>query len=191
MRILLAAFALALALTACGDDDNPISSGGASEKPESSPSATTETEAGPAAVCDLADANDVEAAYGEPVPDGSYGGGGHDVNGEQWQSDNCNWEVDNGIEVTLAVSRADQFADGELLCLELESFGTAATPVPELGDRAWWVVDEVDPDEGTLRICTDEEMIDIDMESPDGSRDPDTMRAQSVAFAEVVLANLG
>jgi hypothetical protein len=34
-------------------------------------------------------------------------------------------------------------------------------------------------------------MIDIDMESADGSRDPDTMRDQSVALAEVVLANLG
>jgi len=188
VRTLLAALGLAFTLSACGDDD-PINSGGEQREPE--PTATTESDASPAAVCDLADASDVEAAYGEPVPPGSYGGGGHDDNGVQWQSDNCNWDVEDGLEVTLAVSRADQFADGELLCLELDSFGTPATPVPELGDRAWWVVDDVDPDEGTLRICTDEEMIDIDMESADGSRDPDTMRDQSVALAEVVLANLG
>ena len=188
MRTVLAVLALALSLSACGDDE-PIRSGGGGDEPEST--ATTESDASPAAVCDLADASDVEAAYGEPVPDGSYGGGGHDDNGVQWQSDNCNWDVDDGLELTLAVSRADQFAEGELLCLELESFGTASTPVPELGDRAWWVIDDIDPDEGTLRICTDEEMIDIDMESPDGARDPGTMRDQSVAFAEVVLANLG
>jgi len=53
------------------------------------------------------------------------------------------------------------------------------------------VTDKIDPDEGTLRICTDTYLLGIDIESPDGSRDPDTMRDQSVAFAEVVLGNLG
>ena len=189
MRTLLAVLALTLSLAACGgDDDDEITSGGAREETETS---AATTEAAPEHTCDLADESDVEAAYGEPVPPGADGNGGHDEDGLKWQSENCGWEVEDGLDVRLGVSRAEDFDGGELLCPELDSFDTPSTPVPGLGDQAAWVTDEIDPNEGTLRICTEAEMIDIDVESPDGSRDPDALRNQSVALAEVVLANLG
>ena len=72
MRILLAALALSFSLAACGDDD-PITSGGASEKPEETAIASeTATEAVPVEVevCALAAEADVEAAFGGDVPPG-------------------------------------------------------------------------------------------------------------------------
>jgi hypothetical protein len=197
-RVALSLAALVLTVGACSDDDGgEITSGGARDEPESSAPSTTETpapatpEAGPADVCDLADASDVEAAYGEPVPPGSPGSGNHSENDLEWQSDNCNWEVEDGLDVRLGVSVAEDFPDGELLCPELPSFDAPSTQVRTLGEGASWVNDEFDPNEGTLRICADAEMVDIDVESPDGSRDPDTLREQTVALAEVVVANLG
>ena len=198
MRTLLAVLALALTLTACGDDD-PISSGGTNETPEESSttaSETTATEDAPvpvdAEVCELADEADVEAAFAEDLGVGTFSSGSTDEDGVQWMSDNCNWEVDEGTEVSLEVSTAEDFTDGTLQCPELDSFDVPSTPVEGLdATSAAWVNDKIDPNEGTLRICTDTYLLGIDVESPDGSRDPETMQSQAVALAEVVLANLG
>ena len=197
MRTLLAVLALALALSACGDDDDKISSGGASDKPEESTASASETTAPrdvpvDAEVCELADEADVEAAFEEDLPPGSYSSGSTDEDGVQWMSDNCNWDIEEGTEVSLEVSTAEDFADGTLQCPELDSFDVPSTPVEGLdATSAAWVNDKIDPNEGTLRICTDTYLLGIDVDSPDGSRDPDTMQSQAVALAEVVLANLG
>ncbi len=196
MRILLAVLALAFTLTACGDDD-PISSGGTGEKPEDTSTTASETTDPPVApteveVCELATEADVEAAFEEDLPPGSFSSGSTDEDGVQWQSDNCNWDIEEGTEVSLEVSTAEDFTDGTLQCPELDSFDVPSTPVEGLdATSAAWVNDKIDPNEGTLRICTETYLIGIDVESPDGSRDPETMQAQAVALAEVVLTNLG
>jgi hypothetical protein len=196
VRTLLAVLALALTLTACGDDD-PISSGGAEEKPDDSSVTASETVATAdvpvdAEVCELVDEADVETAFEEDLPPGSYSSGSTDEDGVQWQSDNCNWDIDEGTAVSLEVSTAEDFADGTLQCPELDSFDVPSTPVEGLdASSAAWVNDKIDPNEGTLRICTDTYLLGIDVESPDGSRDPATMQSQAVALAEVVLTNLG
>ncbi len=190
MRTFLATLALALVLVGCGGDDDPIVSGGASEKSEPASSATeppAEVE-----VCELATEADVEAAFLEDLPPGSLSFGGTDEDGVQWQSDNCNWDIEDGLEVTLEISTAEDFSDGVLQCPELDSFDVPSTPVEGLdATSAAWVNDKIDPNEGTLRICTDSYLLGIDVESPDGSRDPGTMQSQAVTLAEVVLANLG
>ena len=198
MRTVLTVLALALSVTlsACGDDDEPISSGGTSEETEESPTdpGTTASDEAPVdvEVCDLADEADAEAAFEEDLPPGSLSSGSTDEDGVQWQSDNCNWDIEDGLEVSLEYSTAEDFADGELLCPELDSFDTPSTPVEGLdAASAAWVNDQVDPDEGTLRICTDTALVDIDIETSDGTGDSDTMQQQAVALAEVVLGNLG
>ena len=113
------------------------------------------------------------------------------MDGIQWASENCNWFAADGLEVSLELSTAEDFADGELLCPELDSFDVPAAPVDGLDAEAFWVVDKIDPNEGTLRFCTDTRMLTIEVEVPDGSRDAETMQSQAVALAEVVLANLG
>jgi hypothetical protein len=191
VRTLLAVLALTFVLTGCGDDDDPITSGGAGEKAD--PTATSEgVPPDEVEVCELATDADVEAAYGEDVPPGTFGSGGHNVNDIQWASDNCRFEIEDGLVVSVELSIAEDFPDGALLCPELESFDVPATPVEGLdASSAAWVNDKIDPDEGTLRICGETFLLNIDIESPDGSRDPDTMRDQTVALAEVVLGNLG
>ena len=195
MRTLLAVLALVLSLglTSCGDDDEPISSGGANDEPESSAPASSEPAAVPEGpeVCELAPEADVEAAFAEDLPPGSFSSGSTDEDGVQWQSDNCNWEVEEGTEVSLEVSTAEDFTDGTLQCPELDSFDVSSTPVEGLDAEAYWVNDKIDPNEGTLRLCTGTYLLGIDVESPDGSRDPETMQAQAVALAAVVLGNLG
>ena len=200
MRTLLAVLALALSVTlsACGDDDEPITSGGASEADESADPGTTPSDDESAEVptevevCDLAEEGDVEAAFEEDLPPGTFSSGSTDEDGVQWQSDNCNWEIEDGTEVSLELSTAEDFTDGQLQCPELDSFSDPSTPVEGLdATSAAWVNDSIDPNEGTLRVCTDSYLINIDLESPDGSRDPATMQSQSVALAEVVLTNLG
>ena len=73
------------------------------------------------------------------MPPGSYGAVGTTTMVCSGRATTATGTSRTGIEVSLAVSRADEFADGELLCVELDSFDTPSTPVPELGDRAWWV----------------------------------------------------
>jgi hypothetical protein len=192
VRILLATLTLALVLVGCGDDD-PISSGGADASETSPPTSETTATTPVAEVdpCELADEADAEAAFEEDLPPGSFSSGSIDEDGVQWKSDNCNWDIEEGTEVSLAVTTAEDFTDGQLQCPELDSFDVPSTPVEVLDAEAYWVNDKIDPNEGTLRICTDTHLLGIDLDSPDGSRDPDTMRDQAVAFAEVVLANLG
>lgn len=192
MRITLAILTLLFVLVGCGDDDEPIRSGGAEETADTPFPNPSETLRELPEVCDLATDADVEAAFGEDVPPGSFSSGSTDEDDVQWMSDNCNWEIEDGLEVSLAFTTADDFADGELLCPELDSFDVPSTPVEGLdATSAAWVNDKIDPNEGTLRICTTFALMDIDVESPDGSRDPDTMQSQAVALAEVVLTNLG
>lgn len=198
MRTTLAVLALTVSLATlagCGDsDDDEIRSGGADQTASSAAPEPSETDqpAGEVEVCELATEADVEAAFGEDLPPGSFSSGSTDEDGVQWQSDNCNWDVEDGLEVRLAYSTAEDFADGALLCPELDSFDTPSTPVEGLDAvSAAWVVDQIDPEEGTLRICTETALINIDTEYPDGTADPATMQEQSVALAEVVLANLG
>lgn len=188
---------LVLTLTACSEDpeepadaeDGPTT--GQTEAEETEETEETEEAAEVPGACELADAEAVEAAYGQQVPPGQVVSGGHDdSNGVQWQSDNCDWEAPDALEVSLQVAQVEDFEVADEFCPELSYLGDPATPVDGLGDRAAWVVSE-DPDEveATLRVCTGEVMFDIEVDSALGT-DVEALRDQTVTLAGTVLGNL-
>ncbi len=172
---------LVFMLSGCGDDDEP------SAEPTTDEAAQTS----PPAPCDLIDEADVEAAFGEPVPAGTVGVGGNTENDVAWESKNCDWEQDGVLEVQLALAEAGDFNAGEVLCPELKMLGTLSTAVTDLGEEAYWVADERTEAEGQLRICTDDLLIDLEVEAPIGSRDLETLRGQTITLGRVVLDELG
>ena len=192
---------LALGLSGCGDDEEPSADPTASATADASPAdpsyaspttpaPNTSSGTGVPPACDLADEADVEATFGVAVTAGSEGGGGHNEDNLVWQTDNCDWESAGALEVTLAVSEAEDFEGGELLCPVLSHFDAEPTPVPELGDGASWLGYVGNETEGTLRVCGDEVLLDIDVVAPAGSIDLAVLRQQSAAFARLALWNL-
>jgi hypothetical protein len=197
MRPLISTLAvlLVLSVSGCGDDGErtpePEPTESSSSASPSEAATATPTEDAALLACGLADEGDVEAAFGQTVPPGSLGGGGHDENGVVWQSDNCSWELEDVLEVTLAVSVAEDFEGGELLCPVLDYLDTESTPAPELGDQPFWVGYAGNEVEGTVRVCAAEVLLDVDVDAPAGSIELDTMRQQTIAFAGVALDGLG
>ena len=114
---------LAIALTGCGDDDEP---------------ATRPAESGPPAPCDVIDESDVEAAFGEPVPAGAsvsaatpwttWRGRARTATGSRtvsWRS-SSRWRA------------ADDFQDGEVRAVaELRKLGTPSSRSPT-DEEAYW-----------------------------------------------------
>lgn len=194
---------LALSLAACGEDDDPADTDVAPSTGQGSPEPAPGSEDVPdqetpgageiPKACELADADAVEAAYGLQVPPGEQKFGGHDdSNSVRWQSDNCDWEAPDALEVSLQVARPDDFEDPARFCPELSYLGDPSEPVDGLGDEAHWVGSE-DPDEleATLRVCTGEVMFDLEVDAELGGATLAELRDQTVALAGTVLERLG
>lgn len=185
---------LVLTLTACSDnagDSADAEDGPTTGQTEAEETEDTEETAEVPGACELADAEAVEAAFEQQVPPGQVVSGGHDdSNGVQWQSDNCDWEAPDALEVSLEVAQVGDFEVADEFCPELSYLGDPSEPVDGLGDEAHWVASE-DPDEveATLRVCTGEVMFDIEVDSALGT-DVEALRDQTVTLAETVLSNL-
>lgn len=195
---------LAPAVSACGgDSDNTTDD--AAPPPSSTPSApstssptasdTSASSSAPAdgalpAACDVLAPTDVQAAFGVEFGPGEPGGGGTTEDDLEWSSDNCDWEASDLVEVQLAVTGPDDFT-GELTCPEPTSVASTVEPVPDLGEAAYWEVDDSPPLEATLRVCTAGYNVDIDLEHEDGTDVQGDPLQQSIALATVVLAKLG
>lgn len=196
------------ALGACGDSEDP----GLLPEDETSEATTATTDAtdtgsspvpptaevssdvpaGLPAACDVLTPEDVAAAYGVPFGPAEPGGGGHTEGDVEWQSDNCDWEAQDLVEVQLALTGPEDFTgDDTFTCPEPTAIAATVEPVPGLGDAAFWEVDEAPPLEATLRVCTADYNFDIDLDFEDGVDFQGDPRAQSIALAAVVIAKLG
>ena len=200
---------LATVVTGCGDgddsDDNtppssssPDSPGPSSDatsdatSPTEDSSATTEAPAGLPNACDVLTSEDVEAAFGVPFGDPGFGGGGHTQQDVEWQSDNCDWEADDLVEVQFGLTGRDDFTVGEFQCLEPSDIASTVTPAQVPGAlEAWWDRDDAPPLEATLRVCTEGYNFDIDLEYEDGVDFQGDPMQQSIALAETAIGVLG
>jgi hypothetical protein len=197
----VAVLLLAPVLTGCGDDDDsddntppsstsPSSPGG---ETESSATATTDTTTATATLpraCDVLTSEDVAAAYGVEFGPAEPGGGATNEQDLSWQSDNCDWEAEDLVEVQLALAAPDDFTPA-FACPEPTAIGSTVEPVQGVGDQAWWEVDDAPPLEASLRVCTASYNFDIDLDFEDGVDFEGDPKAQSIVLAGVVLAKLG
>lgn len=196
----IAVLLLAPVLTGCGDDDDSDDSTPPSESSPSSPGGETEssaptTDATPApaelpSACDVLTSEDVAAAYGVEFGPAEPGGGATNEQDLSWQSDNCDWEAEDLVEVQLALSGPEDYTP-EFACQEPTSIGSTVEPVPDVGDQAWWEVDDSGALEASLRVCTASYIFEIDLDYEDGVDFQGDPKLQSIALAQVVLAKVG
>lgn len=202
----VAVLVLAPVLAGCGDDDDPedrppassspdqpeSSSAGTSESASETSSETSDAPAGLPAACDVLTPADVEAAFGVPFGEPSIGGGGTTEQDIVWQSDDCNFEAEDLVEVDFALTGPDDFTAGEFQCPEPRGIASTVTPVEVPGAvEAWWDRDDAPPLEATLRVCTEGYNFDIDLEYEDGVDFQGDPKQQSIALAETALGVLG
>ena len=203
----IAVLVLGAVVSGCGDDtdsnddDTPPSSSPDSpgETTDASSSATTgtttgttEATAGLPAACDVVTAADVEAAFGVPFGEPSIGGGGTTEQDLEWQSDDCNFEAEDLVEVDFALTGPDDFTAGEFQCPKPRAIASTVTPAQVPGaSEAWWEVDDSPPVEAMLRVCTAGYNFEIELEYEDGVDFQGDPMQQSVALAETALGVLG
>lgn len=198
-------------LAACGDDED----GPGGEPPSSSPplpsdsvstpdvpspttsptdASTTATSAAPGALpspCDVVSAADVTAAYGETFVRDGLGGGTTSQQGIEWTSKNCNFEVDDRVEVTVKLTGPGDFTKGSFQCVAPSDISGIVAPADVTGaTSAWWKTNEAPPLEATLRACTDSVIVEIEIEYDDGVSYEGDPQNQSAVLAEGILAKL-
>ncbi len=201
----VAVLLLSPVLVACGDDDEPEDSPPSSSSPDlpddstagtsdesSAPTseATTDAPAGLPSACDVLTPEDVAAAFAVEFGPAEPGGGATNEQDLSWQSDNCDWEAEDLLEVQLALSGPEDYTPA-FACQEPISIGSSVEPVPGIGDQAWWEVDDSAALEASLRVCTADYNFNIDLEYEDGVDFEGDPMQQSIALAGVVLAKLG
>lgn len=201
--VTLAVFA-GLCLAGCGgdSDDEPEagSTPSATTPSDTTPSATTpddstagSEESPPTAsggMCDVLAIADVVDSFGVEIEKDAVGAGSADQQGTTWKYRTCSWETPDQIEVRLGIATAADFPDGVLDCPPLAYLGTPGEPVPGLDADAWWVESGFNEEEGTLRVCTETHLFDIDVDRPSGTVELDTLREQAADLATKVLPRL-
>ena len=196
----LAGLALAGLLVACSDDDGgdvrSTTDDGSASGPGSdsgSASAPADDDAGGDAAsgehpCDVVDVTALDALVGTPVGDGERKIAGVNENDVQWSADECEWELEDVIELQVQLVQADDYESGEVVCPELGGIGSEVTDVDGLGDSAQWEFDDSDG-EGKLRACVATGMVTAEVEPEDGTAfDEATLRSIATEMVEPTLA---
>ena len=201
---------LALAAGACGDDDTDDASTG--DDPSGSASAPADDAAGDDDTgttldfgddedyrggagegehpCDVVDGDALDALAGASLGEGSAATVGVTENDIQWSATGCKWEIDDQIELSVHLVRADDYTAGEVVCPELSDSVATVTPVEGLGDSAQWKYSDFQG-EGTLRACTADGMVTGDVEADDSAPlDEATLKSIATELVEPTLALL-
>lgn len=191
------ALTVAALLTACGgdddddaDDDATTTEQDAGTEPDSGTAPTDDEAASGDHPCDVVDAAAVEALVGSPIGEGEVRITTVTENDLEWTPDECEWDVEDVIEMDLHLVQADDYTAGEVVCPELGGLGAEVTEVDGLGDSAQW---EYSDNDGSahLRVCTATGMVDAKVEPEDVTTfDSAELQAIATELAEPVLALL-
>ncbi len=202
-----ALLALAPVLAACGGDDGdsgddatptPTPTSSAPVTPTEEPTTddattapTTEAATLPAA-CDIVSATDVADAYGVTVGPAEVGGGGTSEGDLAWSSDDCSFEADDLVEVTVKLTGPDDFSQGAFGCPQPGEIASIVEPADDIAGATdgWWKVSDSPPLEATLRACTDAVLLEIELDYEDGVDYEGDPRNQSIGLAEQLLTTL-
>lgn len=207
-----ALLALAPVLAACGDDepdtdgaDDPTTSAApttdaASETPTETSSATEppveDTSAPPAAdlpaACDLITRDDVQKAMGVTFGPAELGGGTTTEQDLEWRSDNCSFEAEDLVEVTVKVTGPADFVKGSFTCAQPSEVASIIEPADDVpgSTEGWWKVSDAPPLEATLRACAPTANVDVDLDYEDGVDYQGDPRQQAAQIAGLVLSGL-
>jgi len=113
--------------------------------------------------------------------------GSSDQNGITWNSSGCDWENDAAeLEIDLDIAGPSDFPDGELNCIEPGGVGDV-TPVTGIGSQAWWKFDDFDEVEGELRVCTDDRMVEMEVDGEKGSMTSDELKDKVQSALQIVV----
>lgn len=201
----VAALLLVPALAACGDDDpaevssvpTPTeSTPTVSEEPTeaSSSAATQTTDAAPVlpGACDLITVDDVAKAMGV-----SFGAGEPETEDESegslaWTADECSFDADDLVEVSIRVTQPGDFVQGTFTCPMPSDRDGVVEPVDDVAgaSEGWWKVSNPPNFAGTLRACTPEVFVEVELDYEDGVDYEGDPRQQAGQLAQLVLANL-
>lgn len=201
------------ALAACGDDgDGPDADASSSPTEPTSDAPTTPSaltpsatptevtsEASPTppaavlpATCDLVTSDAVAKAYGVQVGPADDGSGATSEGGSAWKSDDCSFEAEDLVEITVKLTGPSGFTQGTFGCPQPNEVGAIVDPADDIAGatKGWWKVSDAPPLEATLRACTADVLLDIELDYEDGVDYQGDPRNDSVAFAERILADL-
>ncbi len=204
---LVGALALSPVLAACGDGDEPDDardpsssepvdrtsptdgeSTGSAET--TSPPASETSEADTATACDILAPDDIATAYGVTPGSGEIGVGAYTEQGVAWESQNCDFEAEDFMEVELAVASEEDFQAGFTCPPQSDTFATVEKVKVAGADSASWKVSEGEPFEAELRVCTESVVFDLSLDFEDGYQHEGDPLAQTIGLAEVVLERI-
>ncbi len=179
MRLLTLTFAslLVIGLSGCsGPTDEP----GAEVPTTPGQSEPTESGAPAGGECGGLTTEDLTGIFGVDLQGPEPSTGDSDQDGISWTSTGCDWENDaEELEIDLDISVASDFPDGQVTCVGPDD-DDDVTAVLDLGTQAWWNPGDADEAEGELRVCTDDQLVDLEVNAKDGSMTSDELldRAQ-------------
>jgi hypothetical protein len=138
--------------------------------------------------CDVVDVEALDTLVGTPVGEGEPRLAGVNENDVQWEADECQWELEEVIELQVQLVQADDYQAGEVVCPELGGIGSEVTDVDGLGDSAQWEFDSSNG-EGKLRACVATGMVTAEVEPADPAGfDEATLRSIATELVEPTLA---
>ncbi|WP_403022433.1 hypothetical protein [Salinibacterium sp. GXW1014] len=101
----------------------------------------------------------------------------------------CDWEAQQGdLEIDFDYSEAGDFASGSVECVEPNGRDDVVSPVDGIGNSAWWVTDDDNDASGELRVCADDALLELEVDSDDSGMTRDDLRDMAVEALRAVVA---